>query len=332
VSDDQILEVGGDVLEVPEADDIPTVDAVELVEEEPAPAPAAAAGAPAGGEAPAEEAPGAHPAEETPWSFGEPLEAEAPLPEVAPGPAPPAEVAAPGHELLSHEPEPAAPAAAEHGPERFPAAHELVPVAREAPPAPEAARPAEDLGSLAAGLGSLPREPAAAEPPAPTADLAASEPVPLDSLTIDEAPLEEARPAPPRPPPPPPPPAERRILAGVHRVVVHTVEGQVKRGSLSDPDLAAGELHLAPQPSGTPEPLPAERVRAIFFMLGAGEKPPPPDGVKVRVTFKDGRQVAGFSPDYDPSASGFFMIPADTRTNTARIWVYRGAVRQVAVS
>jgi hypothetical protein len=26
------------------------------------------------------------------------------------------------------------------------------------------------------------------------------------------------------------------------------------------------------------------------------------------------------------------MIPADTRTNTARIWVYRAAVRAVAVS
>ena len=29
---------------------------------------------------------------------------------------------------------------------------------------------------------------------------------------------------------------------------------------------------------------------------------------------------------------GFFMIPADTRTNTGRIWVYQAAVRQVTVS
>jgi hypothetical protein len=29
---------------------------------------------------------------------------------------------------------------------------------------------------------------------------------------------------------------------------------------------------------------------------------------------------------------GFFMIPADTRTNTGRIWVYRSAVKNVAVS
>jgi hypothetical protein len=115
-------------------------------------------------------------------------------------------------------------------------------------------------------------------------------------------------------------------------VVVHTVEGQVKRGQLADPDLAAAELALLGSPGAPPEQLPADRVRAIFFMLGASESPPAPSGLKVRVTFRDGRQVAGFSADYDPQSFGFFMVPADTRTNTARIWVYRKAVRQVSVS
>jgi hypothetical protein len=42
--------------------------------------------------------------------------------------------------------------------------------------------------------------------------------------------------------------------------------------------------------------------------------------------------VAGFSPDYHEGGVGFFMIPADTRTNTGRIWVYQAAVKQVSVS
>ena len=73
-------------------------------------------------------------------------------------------------------------------------------------------------------------------------------------------------------------------------------------------------------------------IKAIFFMLAPGEKAPAPEGRKVRVTFRDGRQVAGYSPDYREGAFGFFMIPADTRTNTGRIWVYQAAVRQVAIS
>jgi hypothetical protein len=72
-------------------------------------------------------------------------------------------------------------------------------------------------------------------------------------------------------------------------------------------------------------------VKAIFFMLAPGEQAPAPEGKKVRVTFRDGRQVAGFSPDYREGSFGFFMIPADTRTNTGRIWVYQAAVRSVIV-
>ena len=106
----------------------------------------------------------------------------------------------------------------------------------------------------------------------------------------------------------------------------------MKRGVLDDADLAGATLPLAAQPGAEPEAVPTEHVKAIFFMLGAGEKAPTPEGKRVRVTFRDGRQVAGFSPDYDDSGVGFFMIPADTRTNTGRIWVYRSAVRQVAVS
>jgi hypothetical protein len=118
----------------------------------------------------------------------------------------------------------------------------------------------------------------------------------------------------------------------VHRVVVHTIEGQVKRGVLEDADLAAPDLALAPQPGGAVENIAAEKVKAIFFMLTPGEAPPAPEGKRVRVTFKDGRQVAGFSPDYREDRLGFFMVPADTRTNTGRIWVYGAAVKQVAVS
>jgi hypothetical protein len=121
-------------------------------------------------------------------------------------------------------------------------------------------------------------------------------------------------------------------VAGTHRVVVHTIEGLVKRGVLEDADLDGPSLALAAQPGEAGESLATEKVKAIFFMLAPGEKPPPAEGKKVRVTFRDGRQVAGFSPDYREAGIGFFMIPGDTRTNTGRIWVYRTAVRQVAVS
>ncbi|HYO65635.1 MAG TPA: hypothetical protein VEU33_06090, partial [Archangium sp.] len=120
------------------------------------------------------------------------------------------------------------------------------------------------------------------------------------------------------------------FIEGEHRVIIHTVEGQVKRGAIRDVDLLDEVIPLEQQTGFAPERIPITRVKAIFFMLATGSRPPQPDGQKVRITFTDGRQVAGFSDDYKNPGQGFFVIPADTRTNTSRIFIYRASVQAVA--
>jgi hypothetical protein len=153
-----------------------------------------------------------------------------------------------------------------------------------------------------------PPAPAWEPPPAPAFDQADPEPI------IE--PFEEPAAVPVR-------------VAGTHRVVVHTIDGEVKRGMLSDASLDAADLALDTQGVAGVEVVPTSGIKAIFFMLAPGAQAPAPEGKRVRVTFRDGRQVAGFSPDYQEGSFGFFMIPADTRTNTGRIWVYQAAVRAV---
>jgi Family of unknown function (DUF6982) len=185
---------------------------------------------------------------------------------------------------------------------------------------------AEILEELPPDEGAAPPQSLEFEPLVHAAATEAAEPAPAAA-----ADPEPAEPAPVDAPLAPPTPAPFHV-AGSHRVVVHTVEGHVKRGVLQDADLAGPTLVLAAQVGGAEEMVATEKVKAIFFMLSPGEKAPVAEGRKVRVTFRDGRQVAGFSPDYVEDGAGFFMIPGDTRTNTGRIWVYRSAVRQVAVS
>ena len=120
------------------------------------------------------------------------------------------------------------------------------------------------------------------------------------------------------------------VITGEHRVILHTVEGQVKRGVLRDTRLSDDVVGLEAQP-GAVEKIPRPRIKAIFFMLPAGQKAPTPKGDKLRVTFKDGRQLAGFSIDHRGSGIGFFVVPADNRTNTERIFIYRSSVEKVAV-
>jgi len=176
-------------------------------------------------------------------------------------------------------------------------------------------------------------------------DEPAGEIVSLDALLATPPPANAASLAPPLPPPlPTPPPAadparaaapdpfapSPSFVSGDHRIVLHTVEGQVLRGSIANADLSDLDLPLI-QPSGAVARIPAEQVKAIFFMLSAGERPLAAAGTRMRVTFGDGRQISGLSPDYSPDSVGFFVLPLDGRTNTARVWVYRAAVRQIAI-
>ena len=143
-----------------------------------------------------------------------------------------------------------------------------------------------------------------------------------------EPPRAVAEPAgPPAPDPFAPSPS---FVSGDHRIVLHTVKGQVLRGSLANANLANPELPLI-QPNGAVARVPAEQVKAVFFMLPAGVHPPAAAGTRVRVTFGDGRQISGLSPDYSPDSHGFFVLPLDGRTHTARVWVYRAAVRQIDI-
>jgi hypothetical protein len=119
-------------------------------------------------------------------------------------------------------------------------------------------------------------------------------------------------------------------IGSLHRrVVLHTLEGQVQRGTVRDVDLLDPVIRLA-QPGQLLTGIPAERVKAIFFMQAPGEPPLAQTGRRVRVHFRDGRQVVGFSEDIDSEETGFFLVPVDTRTHTARIYVFRAGVHSVS--
>jgi hypothetical protein len=119
-------------------------------------------------------------------------------------------------------------------------------------------------------------------------------------------------------------------VPGEHRVAVHTRAGRTRRGLVRDVDLAGTGFSLQPQNGGgAPESVQAAEVKAVFFMLQPGEKPPQVAGAKVRVTFEDGRTIEGLRDGAD-APEGFFLVPSDAaRTNTRRIFVARGAVQEL---
>jgi Family of unknown function (DUF6982) len=283
-------------------------------------------------------------------------------------PAPPPAPAAP--RIVVPKPPPAAPrpAAAATAPERAvppspppppPAARAVAAPARAAglrsvaapagsksppPPPPAAYVMGEDGRRLPALSAARPEPPHLAHQFGGSGPFVRNKPVLLSQAPLDVMADADA-PALPEPTPPPPPATDvatgaevfggtylnPTFVEGEHRVVLHTLEGQVRRGLVKDLDLLDPVIRLA-QPGRPPEAIPADRVKAIFFMLEPGTQALPSTGRRIRVGFADGRQIVGFSEDVDAGEQGFFLVPADTRTHTARIYVFRAGIQSISAA
>lgn len=112
-------------------------------------------------------------------------------------------------------------------------------------------------------------------------------------------------------------------VSGEHRVIVHTMLGQAKRGRIRDADLEAPQLEVHPMAGGASEAIAVSQISAVFFVLEPGEQPPTAQGRHVAVRFPTGREIRGFADEGQEGSPGFFLVPDDARrTNVSRIFVY----------
>jgi hypothetical protein len=126
------------------------------------------------------------------------------------------------------------------------------------------------------------------------------------------------------------------------KVVVRFSDGRLIKGFTQDFFPNKERLHLIPadNPSGGAIEVSVNDLKAIFIVrdfIGdplykerkkyiEGEKPA---GRKVEVTFIDGEVLVGSTLSYDPKRQGFFIFPADPKSNSIRVYVLSSAVEKV---
>ncbi|KPJ75850.1 MAG: hypothetical protein AMS19_13585 [Gemmatimonas sp. SG8_23] len=124
-------------------------------------------------------------------------------------------------------------------------------------------------------------------------------------------------------------------------VVARFNDGRVLKGTTQDFAPSKPKFHLFLDGDETSEPLEVSigALKALFFVktwdgdskrvddnsfvLASGQ------GRRMLVTFADGEVMAGFTMGYAPHKPGFFLIPADPKSNNARVFVVKSAVTRV---
>jgi hypothetical protein len=128
----------------------------------------------------------------------------------------------------------------------------------------------------------------------------------------------------------------------MNKVVARFQDGRVLKGHTADFVAAADVFHIAPadSPSAPPHPVLLADLKAVFFVKDFAGNPlhderksftggRPASGRKLRIEFKDGEVMVGTTQTYEATASGFFLIPADSASNIERCFVVAAATEQV---
>jgi len=128
----------------------------------------------------------------------------------------------------------------------------------------------------------------------------------------------------------------------MEKVVVRYSCGRLIKGFTQDFFPTKKIFHLTPvdRPYDEPIEVSIEDLKAIFMVADFGGQPlyqerkkyvqgEKPSGQKVEVTFVDGEVLVGSTLGYDLKRQGFFVLPADPKSNNIKIYVVSSSVEKV---
>jgi hypothetical protein len=127
--------------------------------------------------------------------------------------------------------------------------------------------------------------------------------------------------------------------ASWQKVIARFRDGHLVRGYTADFHPAKPQLHLSAEPHSSDTLfLQLSQLKALFFVrdfkgdemrVDRHEFGAAAQGRRVAVTFHDGETLLGSTLSYRGEGNGFFVHPADSRSNNLRVFVAPGATQQV---
>ncbi len=125
----------------------------------------------------------------------------------------------------------------------------------------------------------------------------------------------------------------------MNKVVAHFLDGSLAKGLTVDFVATKDRFHLVVD-GAPPREILLSELKGLFFVkdlegdLGhaksnlfhPGDMSP---GRRIRVDFRDGETMLGTTQAYTPGRAGFFVVPADKKSNTERAYILSSATRAV---
>jgi hypothetical protein len=123
-----------------------------------------------------------------------------------------------------------------------------------------------------------------------------------------------------------------------NRVVVHTADGRIFKGTTADFFPNKELFHLGEEGTGATHDIQVAALKAVYFVKtfeGRRDYQERADtervgcGRKIKICFSDGETQFGYTQGYAPNRTGFFVFPVDPESNNERIYVVTAATTRI---
>lgn len=123
-----------------------------------------------------------------------------------------------------------------------------------------------------------------------------------------------------------------------NKVVLHYLGGELIKGRTADFFPHKDFFHLTDKENGQTQRIDVSELKAVFFVKEFEGDPAYREeqdlerrgfGRKIRVVFRDGETIIGYTQGFSPARQGFILFPGDPRSNNDRIFIVTRATEEI---
>jgi hypothetical protein len=124
----------------------------------------------------------------------------------------------------------------------------------------------------------------------------------------------------------------------LNKIVIRYTDGKIKKGTTEDFLPNKDILHLRDRDNGEIQKIIIKDLKAVFFVKDFEGNPNYQEkddiervglGRKIKVHFKDGEKLVGYTQGFSRDRAGFIIFPSDPNSNNEKAFVVTDATDKV---
>lgn len=124
----------------------------------------------------------------------------------------------------------------------------------------------------------------------------------------------------------------------LNKIVIRFADGKIMKGTTEDFYPNKEIFHVKDKENGGYHEIRVGDLKAVFFVRsfeGSSEYKERNDveraglGRKIKIRFKDGEIIVGYTQGFTPNRAGFIVSPADPDCNNERVFIVKAATETV---